>query len=74
MDDTSLAGLELTHGSTWYLTKSKDELLQKLGSENSSLSFVSFSDSTLVFDSDLSLGDQTLYIGKKWVKNIEMMT
>ncbi|WP_208432881.1 autotransporter outer membrane beta-barrel domain-containing protein [Bartonella taylorii] len=63
VEDTSTARLELTHGSTWYLTKSKYNGLQE---SVSSLSSLSLSDSTLIFDDeDISNGYQTLRIGKR---------
>ncbi len=63
VEDTSTARLELMHGSTWYLTKSKYNGLQE---SVSSLSSLSLSDSTLIFDDeDISNGYQTLRIGKR---------
>ncbi|WP_455465744.1 autotransporter outer membrane beta-barrel domain-containing protein [Bartonella sp. B39] len=63
VEDSSTIDLELTHGSTWYLTKSKYNGLQD---SVSSLSSLSLSNSTLIFDDeDLSSGYQTLRIGKK---------
>ncbi|WP_455465743.1 autotransporter outer membrane beta-barrel domain-containing protein [Bartonella sp. B39] len=66
VEDISSAGLELTRGSTWYLTKSKyNKGLQGADSTDSSISYVSLSDSTIVFNKYLSSGYQTLRIGKK---------
>ncbi|GAA5100861.1 autotransporter outer membrane beta-barrel domain-containing protein [Bartonella acomydis] len=63
VDDKSTVDLELTRYSKWYLTKSKYNGLQK---SISSLSSLSLSDSTLIFnDEDISNGYQTLRIGKK---------
>ncbi|EJF97934.1 outer membrane autotransporter barrel domain-containing protein, partial [Bartonella vinsonii subsp. arupensis Pm136co] len=65
VEDISTAGLELTRGSTWFLKKRKQRSLQGLDSPDSSLSSLSLSDSTLIFDEDTSDGYQTLRIGKE---------
>ncbi|WP_455479121.1 autotransporter outer membrane beta-barrel domain-containing protein [Bartonella sp. B23] len=65
VEDISRAGLELKRSSTWYLTKSRYEGLQEKDSTDSSISYVSLSDSTIVFDKHPSGGYQTLRIGKK---------
>ncbi|WP_375669058.1 autotransporter outer membrane beta-barrel domain-containing protein [Bartonella sp. MR168JLCBS] len=63
VDDKSTVDLELTHYSTWYLTKSKYNGLRE---SVSSLSSLSLSNSTLIFnDEDISNGYQTLRIGKR---------
>ncbi|WP_273788243.1 autotransporter outer membrane beta-barrel domain-containing protein [Bartonella grahamii] len=63
VDDKSTIDLELTRYSTWYLTKSKYNGLQE---SVSSLSSLSLSNSTLIFnDEDISNGYQTLHIGKR---------
>ncbi|WP_375636443.1 autotransporter outer membrane beta-barrel domain-containing protein [Bartonella sp. MR90HLJMH] len=63
VDDKSTIDLELTHYSTWYLTKSKYNGLRE---SVSSLSSLSLSNSTLIFnDEDISNGYQTLRIGKR---------
>uniref|UniRef100_UPI001ABA6A5D autotransporter outer membrane beta-barrel domain-containing protein n=1 Tax=Bartonella phoceensis TaxID=270249 RepID=UPI001ABA6A5D len=60
VEDRSVIDLELTRYSKWYLTKSKYNGLQE---SVSSLSSLSLSNSTLIFDEDS--GYQTLRIGKK---------
>ncbi|WP_208431427.1 autotransporter outer membrane beta-barrel domain-containing protein [Bartonella doshiae] len=65
VENTSTARLELIQGSTWYLTKRKHKDLQESVYTDSSLSSLSLSDSTLVFDKYISSGYQTLHIGKK---------
>ncbi|WP_409360957.1 autotransporter outer membrane beta-barrel domain-containing protein [Bartonella heixiaziensis] len=63
VEDSSTVDLKLTRGSTWYLTKSKYNDLQ---ASVSSLSSLSLSDSTLIFDDeDISSDYQTLRIGKR---------
>ncbi|WP_208439629.1 autotransporter outer membrane beta-barrel domain-containing protein [Bartonella grahamii] len=68
VEDTSTARLELTRGSTWYLTKSKYKGLQGSVFTDSSLSSVSLSDSTFIFNRDVSSGYQTLRIGNERYK------
>ncbi|WP_375642336.1 MULTISPECIES: autotransporter outer membrane beta-barrel domain-containing protein [unclassified Bartonella] len=68
VEDTSTARLVLTRGSTWYLTKSKYKGLQGSFFTDSSLSSVSLSDSTFIFNRDVSSGYQTLRIGNKRYK------
>ncbi|WP_208436389.1 autotransporter outer membrane beta-barrel domain-containing protein [Bartonella vinsonii] len=63
-EDVSTVNLQLAHGSTWFLKKRKQRSLQGLDSPDSSLSSLSLSDSTLIFDEDTSDGYQTLRIGK----------
>ncbi|WP_375640775.1 autotransporter outer membrane beta-barrel domain-containing protein [Bartonella sp. MM55XZML] len=60
VEDRSVIDLELIRYSKWYLTKSKYNGLQE---SVSSLSSLSLSNSTLIFDEDS--GYQTLRIGKK---------
>ncbi|MET3590414.1 hypothetical protein ABID23_001523 [Bartonella silvatica] len=62
VEDISAVDLELARGSTWYIKKSQSKGLQ---ASNSSLSSISLSDSTIIFDEDISDGYQTLRIGKK---------
>ncbi|WP_139412285.1 autotransporter outer membrane beta-barrel domain-containing protein [Bartonella mastomydis] len=63
VDDKSTVDLELTRYSKWYLTKSKYNGLQE---SVSSLSSLSLSNSTLIFDDeDISNGYQILRIGRK---------
>ncbi|MBB4076800.1 outer membrane autotransporter protein [Bartonella fuyuanensis] len=63
LGDRSVIDLELIRDSTWYLTKSKYNGLRE---SVSSLSSLSLSNSTLIFDDeDISNGYQTLYIGEK---------
>ncbi|GAA5109163.1 autotransporter outer membrane beta-barrel domain-containing protein [Bartonella jaculi] len=64
-EDVSIVDLQLLHGSTWFLTKRKHKGSQELDSTDSLLSSLSLSDSTLVFDQDVSHGYQTLRIGKE---------
>ncbi|WP_208438154.1 autotransporter outer membrane beta-barrel domain-containing protein [Bartonella taylorii] len=74
VEDTSTVDLELTRGSTWYLTQSKYYLIQSRDEDSqedisidTSVSSISLSDSTIVFDKYISKGYQTLRIGKKTV-------
>ncbi|WP_208433450.1 autotransporter outer membrane beta-barrel domain-containing protein [Bartonella elizabethae] len=63
VDDKSTLDLELSRYSKWYITKSKYNGLQE---SVSSLSSLSLSNSTLIFDDgDISNGYQILRIGRK---------
>lgn len=64
VEDASTVNLELTRGSTWLLTKSKDMGLQGVDSTDSAVSSISLSDSRMIFDHSSS-GYQTLRIGPK---------
>ncbi|WP_375627318.1 autotransporter outer membrane beta-barrel domain-containing protein [Bartonella sp. PS17NMGDW] len=73
VEDTSTVDLELTRGSTWYLTQSKYYLIQSKNEDSqegisidTSVSYISLSDSTIVFNS-ISNNYQTLRIGKKTI-------
>ncbi|WP_208441236.1 hypothetical protein [Bartonella raoultii] len=63
VEDVSTVKLELARASTWNLTKSKYIETQGAVSTESSVSSISLSDSTIVFDHYLSSGYQTLRIG-----------
>ncbi|WP_406604546.1 autotransporter outer membrane beta-barrel domain-containing protein [Bartonella gliris] len=65
VEDVAVANLQLTRGSTWYLTKSKYKDLQESDSIVSSISFLSLSDSTVIFDKYMSKDYQTLHIGRE---------
>ncbi|MGF7158175.1 autotransporter outer membrane beta-barrel domain-containing protein [Bartonella heixiaziensis] len=73
VEDTSTVDLELTRGSTWYLTQSKYYLIQSKNEDSqedisidTSVSYISLSDSTIVFN-NISNNYQTLRIGKKTI-------
>ncbi|WP_375614147.1 autotransporter outer membrane beta-barrel domain-containing protein, partial [Bartonella sp. AC151YNML] len=68
VEDASTVHLELTHSSSWYLTKKKHKDLQESFPVDSSLSSISISDSTIFFDKVISQGYQTLYIGKVYIE------
>ncbi|WP_051018489.1 autotransporter, partial [Bartonella queenslandensis] len=68
VEDVSTVHLELTHGSSWYLTKRKHIDLQESFPVNSSLSSISISDSTIFFDKFISQDYQTLYIGNVYIE------
>ncbi|MBB5073939.1 hypothetical protein HNQ69_001072 [Bartonella callosciuri] len=61
----AVADLQLMCGSTWSFTKSKYKDLHKSDSTASSLSSISLSDSTLVFNQNASKGYQILRIGSE---------
>ncbi|EJF76004.1 autotransporter outer membrane beta-barrel domain-containing protein [Bartonella alsatica] len=68
VEDISTVDLQLTNGSTWFLTQSKYKGSQESDSTDSSISSVALSDSTIVFNKNISDGYQTLRIGKKTVE------
>ncbi len=70
VEKTANAVLQLAHGSTWFLTKRKYEDLQESDSIGSSISSVSLSDSTLIFNQGVSSGYQTLHIGSERYREV----
>ncbi|WP_375644080.1 MULTISPECIES: autotransporter outer membrane beta-barrel domain-containing protein [unclassified Bartonella] len=65
VEDISTVDLQLRDGSTWTLRKRKYQDLQEPNSTDSSISFLSLFNSTIVFAKDSSDDYQTLRIGRK---------
>ncbi|WP_342753038.1 autotransporter outer membrane beta-barrel domain-containing protein [Bartonella sp. ML69XJBT] len=65
VEDISTVDLQLTRGSIWHLKKSKHMQVQGENSIDSSVSSISLSDSTIVFDHYPAPSYQTLRIGPK---------